>query len=333
MTTGPEASRLQNTSLLGIGAGLVAGVAAIYVGKLLELTDTQTTLVMPLVGAIPPAIELQIKSRRRNKNVDIARIQRGDLRRPVGLVVMLLVAAIVVLDTAAGAIPGGIVDLLNNLVSAGKIDVNTAKVVAASSGSVPLIVGMCIFLVASYASHYFAKRPYLWTATAVGCALAVRELVVLSFASTSVLPKSAIEQHFGSLPGFLVAEALFYLGILFICMVGAWLGTRYHDAFLTHKLARMQAKAERDAAKQHQSPPQSQTTATQAPTQDSNAPQNSAPKLVTPISRPNDLPSAPDNHRTSDPIKQIEKLAHLRDTGALNEEEFQAKKTEILSRI
>jgi hypothetical protein len=48
---------------------------------------------------------------------------------------------------------------------------------------------------------------------------------------------------------------------------------------------------------------------------------------------PNDLPSAPDNHRTSDPIKQIEKLAHLRDAGALTEEEFQAKKTEILCRI
>jgi Short C-terminal domain len=77
----------------------------------------------------------------------------------------------------------------------------------------------------------------------------------------------------------------------------------------------------------------SQTTQTQASAQDSSTPQNSAPKLVTLVSRPDDLPSAPDGHRTSDPIKQIEKLAHLRDTGALTEEEFQAKKTEILSRI
>jgi Short C-terminal domain len=31
--------------------------------------------------------------------------------------------------------------------------------------------------------------------------------------------------------------------------------------------------------------------------------------------------------------EQIEKLAHLRDAGALTDEEFQAKKTEILGRI
>jgi hypothetical protein len=333
MSTEPAALRLQDTSLLGIGAGLVAGVAAICVAKLLGFDDTQTTLVMPLVSAVPPALELQIKSRRRNKNVDIARIQRGDLRRPVGLVVMLLAAAIVLLDTAAGAIPSGIGVLLQHLVSAGKIDINTAKVVAAPLGVVPLIVGMCIFLVASYASHYFAKRPYLWTATAVGCALGIRELVVLSFASTSMLPKSAIEETYGSLSGFLVAEVLGYLIILFICMVGAWLGTRYHDEFLAHKLARMQAKAAREAAKQHQSTLPSQTTATQASAQDSNVPQNSAPELVTFVSQPNDLPSAPDNPRTSDPLKQIEKLARLRDAGVLTEEEFQAKKTEILVRI
>jgi hypothetical protein len=116
-------------------------------------------------------------------------------------------------------------------------------------------------------------------------------------------------------------------------MVGVWFGRRYHDAFLAKKLARMEGKAAREAAKQHESSLQSQTTATQASAQDSNAPQNSAPKLVTLISRPSDLPSAPDNHRTSDPFMEIEKLAHLRETGALTEEEFQAKKTEVLCRI
>jgi hypothetical protein len=157
--------------------------------------------------------------------------------------------------------------------------------------------------------------------------------VVLSFASTSVLPKSAIEENFGSLPGTLVAVAVGYLGFLFICLVGAWLGRRYHDEFLAQKLARMQAKAARKAAKQHQSTLPSQTTTTQASAQDSNAPQNSAPELLTLVSQPNDPPSGPDNPRTSDPIKQIEKLARLRDAGALTEEEFQAKKTEILCRI
>ncbi len=332
MTTGPAASRLQDNSLLGIGAGLVAVVAAGSVCNLAGFSQATTTSVMALAISVPAAVELQIKSRRRDTNVDIARIHRGELRRPVGLVVMLLAAAILLLDSASGAMMAGISTALNSLVAAGKIDISTAKMVSPLVGIQPVILGMCLFLVASYASHYFAKRPYLWTATAVGCALAIRELVVLGLGSVSAI-KSVIKDIAGSLAGLLVAEVLAYLGILFICMVGAWLGRRYHDEFLTKKLARMEGKAARKAAKQHQSTPQSQTTATQASAQDSNAPQNSAPKLMTLMSRPDDLPSAPDNHRTSDPIKQIEKLAHLRDTGALTEEEFQAKKTEILCRI
>jgi hypothetical protein len=51
------------------------------------------------------------------------------------------------------------------------------------------------------------------------------------------------------------------------------------------------------------------------------------------LNRPNDAPSAPDTHPTRNPFKDIEELAHLRKTGALTEEEFGAKKAEILDRI
>jgi hypothetical protein len=333
MTTGPAASRLQDNSLLGLGGGLVAIVAAGYVCKWAGFSQEMTTGVLASAMAVPPAVQLQIKSRRRNTNVDIARIQRGELRRPVGLVVMLLAAAIVVLNEGSATIVAGIAIVQNHLVSVGKIDTSTAKMVTTPlMGIYPIILGMCLFLVASYASHYFAKRPYLWTATAVGCALAVEELVGLGVLSARMF-KTAVKQMGGSLAGVLVEFAGYYLGILLICMVGAWLGRRYHDAFLAKKLAHMEGKAARKAANQHQSTPQSQTTPTQASAQDSNAPQNSAPKLMTLVSRPDDLPSAPDSHRTSDPIKQIEKLARLRDAGALTAEEFQAKKTEILCRI
>ena len=355
MTTGPATSRLQDNSLPGLGAGLVAIVVAGYLCKWAKFDPTVTTSVVTLAFAVPPAVGLQIKRRRRDTNVDIARIQRGELRRPVVLVVMLLAAAIVLIDTAFGVMGDGMKIVLNHLVSAGKIEIGAAKVVASFAGVLPIILGMCLFLVASYASHYFAKRPYLWTATAVGCALAIRELVLLGLRSTSAV-KSLIEMS-GSLAGLLLAAVVVNLGFLFICMVGVWLGRRYHAEFLAKKLARMEGNAEitypgagmknigcfeigpdannpppaREAAKQHQSTLQSQTTATQASAQDSSAPQNSAPKLATLISRPDDLPSAPDNHRN--PVKQIEKIAHLRDTGALTEEEFQAKKTQLLCRI
>jgi hypothetical protein len=90
MTTEPAALGLQDTSLLGIGSGLVAAVAAGSVCKWAGLPDPATTSVTVLAMGVPPAVELKMKSRRRDTNVDIARLQRGELRRPVGLVVMLL---------------------------------------------------------------------------------------------------------------------------------------------------------------------------------------------------------------------------------------------------
>jgi hypothetical protein len=333
MTTGPAASRLQDNSLLGLGAGLIAIVAAGYVCKWADFSQETTTSVLALAGAAPPAVELRIKSRRRDTNVDIARIQRGELRRPVGLVVMLLAAAILLLDSGLGAIMGGINTVVKDLVSAGKIGTSTAEVLASFAGTFPIILGMCLFLVASYASHYFAKRPYLWTAAAVGCALAVRELVLLAFRSSSAI-KSIVREMGGSLGHLLAFAVVANLGYLVICLVGAWFGRRYHDEFLAKKLARMEGNAAREAAEQHESSLQSQAPATQASAQDFSAPQNSAPpKLVTLVGRPNDSPSAPDIHPTRDPFEEIEKLAHLRDTGALTEEEFQAKKTEILCRV
>jgi hypothetical protein len=333
MTAGPATSRLQDNFLAGIGGGLVAIVTAGYVCKWAGVSQETTTGVLALAGAAPPAVGLRIKSRRRDQNVDIARIQRGELRRPVGLVVMLLAAVILLLDSAFGSMMSGISSVLQHLVSAGKIEMGTARVLAPVVGVLPVILGMCVFIVASYASHYFAKRAYLWTAAAVGCASAGRELVLLAFSSSGPV-KSFVTDTYGSLGRLLAATVVSNLGFLVICLVGVWLGRRYHDEFLAKKLARMERTAAREAAKQ-QSTPQSQPTAMAASAQDSSssAPQISEPKLATLVGRPNDSPSAPDIHPTRDHFREIEKLAHLRDKGALTEEEFQAKKTEILCRI
>jgi Short C-terminal domain len=318
MTTGPAAGPQQDNSLVGVSAGLVAAAAAGFLCNWTgekELTQYVVPLAVSLAMATPPAVQLRIKSRHRDRNADIARIEHGELRRPVALVVMLLAAAILLFDSAAGFI---LTVIHQELTRAGGREIGIAKVVGlAFETFVPIILGLCFVLVASYASHYFARRPYLWTTIAVGCALAVRELVVLRY-------KSALGGLFATV---LSSAVLVYVGILFICLVGTWLGRRYHDAFLAKKLVRIEGKAARQ-----QFTPQSQTTTTQASPPDSNAPQDSAPKLATFVS-PGALPSAPDGHRISDPIKQIEKLAHLRDAGALTEEEFQAKKTEILCRI
>lgn len=313
MTTGPTALPLPNSSILGISAGALAAVAAGSLCKWAELPDPATTSVTVLALSVPPAVELKLKSRHRNTAVEIARLQRGELRRPVGLVVILLAALISLLDSGPGLVTLGIATATKGL------NGDIAKVLMGFGASLYFVSGMCLLLAASYASHFLARRPYLWTAIAVGCALLIREV------------KGFIKAMYGSSTVVLLAEAVCYLsGILFVCMVGVWVGGSYREAFLAKKLARTKSKA----PEQDPSTPQSQTSAaTHTLAQGPPAPQDSAPKLATLIGESKDLLSASDGHHTSDPVEQIEKLARLRDVGALTEEEFQAKKTEILVRI
>lgn len=313
MTTGPTALPLPNSSILGITAGALAAVAAGSFCKWAELPDPATTSVTVLALSVPPAVEFKLKSRHRNTAVEIARLERGELRRPVGLVVILLAALINLLDSGPGLVTLGIATATKGL------NGDIAKVLMGFAGSLYFVSGMCLLLAASYASHFLARRPYLWTAIAVGCALLIREV------------KGFIKAIYGSSIVVLLAEAVCYLsGILFVCMVGVWVGGSYHEAFLAKQLARAKSKA----PEQDPSTLQSQTSAaTHTLVQGPPAPQDSAPKLATLIGESKDLLSASDGHHTSDPVEQIEKLARLRDMGALTEEEFQAKKTEILVRI
>ena len=91
--------------------------------------------MLALAGAVPPAASLRIKSRRRDTNADIARIQRGELRRPVGLVVMLLAAAILLIDSAVGLMVSGISSVVKHLVKTGEIGINTAEVLGSLRAS------------------------------------------------------------------------------------------------------------------------------------------------------------------------------------------------------
>jgi hypothetical protein len=318
MTTTPAASPRQDDSPLGAGVALIAVVAAIIVCRMTGEQDVGKT-VAPLVATLalgtPSAVLMRITSLRRDPNLDIARIERGELRRPVALVVMLLSAAILFLDTAIGAMEGAIRGIAQQLILAGTVDGNTAFSVDRTVVIIfSMVLGMCLFLVASHASHYFAKRPYLWTATAIGVALAIRELVLFVFRS-----------GFGGVYTTLAAlEVPTYLGFFAIAMVAVWFGGRYHDAFLAKKLTRIEGKV----ARQRHSAPQDD----EALTHDSIAAQEPATKVATLFGSVDQL-SVSDNHRTSDPVKQIERLWNLRDTGALTQEEFQAKKAELLCRI
>ena len=84
-----------------------------------------------------------------------------------------------------------------------------------------------------------------------------------------------------------------FLALIVVCEAGVWFGRRHHAKFLAKKLARIEHKASQK----------------------------------TPLS------PAPQPSPSPDLLDQLKKLADLRHAGVLTEEEFQAKKMEMLARL
>jgi hypothetical protein len=282
MTTAPVALRFGQSAPLGIGASIALGAA---VGLLCPAADIPASLASPLVAGmagLPAAIELTLQSRHRDLGAEAARIRQRDLRRPIGLVVILLAVGL----SLAVSVVWTTIHIVRHHVTS-----DSAAGTPGSAAGWILAFGELLILVVLpfpfgwYASHYLGKHPYRWTSVAVGCA-AVYSLLMLEF-------KIDQHGHDSGLVKFFLALWLTGCG-LFYCLLGVGIGRNHQARFLAKKLARVERKIAREAAKQ------------------------SAPKLVTPV---------------SNPFEEIEKLGHLRDTGLLTQEEFQAKKSEILCRI
>ena len=244
-------------------------------GLLCTLVEAPPPVAGPLVagaGALPAAIEYSLRGRRRNVTEDISRIRQGELRRPVSLVVKMLAAALLLVDSIIGAIFGSV--MVGIAISDG-----TAQMLGWFATLVAAVGGL---LVSSYASHYLGKRPYMGTAVAVGAVFVLRIIIILLvFGVDPIL--AGLDRM---VEGFLI--------LLVACEAGAWFGRRHHDKFLAKKLARIEHKASR--------------------------------KTPPPVPAAQASPSP-------DLLDQLKKLADLKEAGVLTEEEFQTKKTAILSRI
>jgi hypothetical protein len=314
MTTQPAVSRFDQHSLIGIGTSIGAAVAVGLVCAQLHVVAPVASTLTAGAGGLPAAIEYSLRGRRRNVADDISRIRQGELRRPVALVVVMLTAALFLAEVIAE-----VIDHSAALPLPLWLRVETELVF------VGLIAGALAFFISWYASHYLGKHPYRWTVVAVGAVFVLVEATFAGPIHGLTWPELA---HFWS----------YFFGSISIMLnaslAGVWCGRRHHDKFLAKKLARLERKAAKEAAKRPHSTLQSQATGMQASAQGSSAPQDVVPIAENVATQPNGgPPSPPHNLATRDPFEQIKKLAHLRDTGALTEEEFQAKKSEILGRI
>ena len=257
--------RFHDHSLIGISASIGAATA---VGLLTSWVNAPTVVqgtVTAGAAGLPAAIEYGIQSRRRDTREDVARIQQGELRRPISLVVAMFAAALFLVDMTFSAAAAPFI--VSGFERGDRID-----------GTIIMLgifgwffVGGSAFFISSYASHYLGKKPYLWTAVSVGCAFVFRALLVL-VALGVLLPE-------------LFALFVIYLWYLGACLAGTWYGRRHHEKFLEKKLVRMQRKASRAAAASTD-PPASNATALQEPSQ------ASGPDLVEQLKMLGDLRDA-----------------------------------------
>ena len=222
MTEQPAASRFDGHTFLALGTGVGAAVAVGFVCYSLQIPQPiQGSLTGGAVG-IPAAIEYQLQGRRRNRWEEIARIQRKELRRPLGIVIPMFTGALLAFEQL-GIFSGG----------------GWGFWLAFSLG----VLGD--FFMASYAAHYLGEHPYRWTVVTVVCSY-LTQLVLLSVSRNVKIYEHVYGRGEAHLIATHVALGLGWLVTLGVCLAGAWQGRRHHDEFLAKKLARMQRMASRE---------------------------------------------------------------------------------------
>jgi hypothetical protein len=233
MTTQSAGSRFESHSLLGISVGMGAAVAVGLVCWAMQAPPEVYGPVTAGAVGLPAAIDYQLQATRRDTAADIERIHRNQLRRPVGLVVVMLAAALLAFEQIC---------------------------MFSGEGSglfwlAFLLAMVADFFIASYASHYLGEHPSRWTAVAVVCACVAQLLLLLLSPSRSVKIYGHLywrgEAHLGAT---YVGLGLGFLATLGVCWAGVWYGRRRHEKFLEKKLERVKRKAEKEAAKRQPTP-------------------------------------------------------------------------------
>jgi hypothetical protein len=191
--------RFSERSAAGV---LVGSIALVVTGALcgaLRVDPTVAQAATAGAGAVPAAVAL-VANRRSRTPEDVARIRSGQQERPIGLIVLLSAAALLIYDTIAGLVIG------------------IMMAPQPMSLILSLITTVPVFFGAAWVAKYLGARPYLWMSVTVGVAFVVRSFIIVT-----VLPGLG----FGDLVGFFLGLALvFYALFLAVALAGTWYSRR-----------------------------------------------------------------------------------------------------------
>lgn len=222
-----DASRFGDKTLLGVFASFVAALAVYGVALLLTHNETVASMFAASAAGVPAAVEYRLQSKRRDPNAEAARLQQGELRRPVPLLVVMFVAAVFILDSVIGAFVGGVYGALGAM----GVDIGVGGVFVWL-----LIIAIWSLLsavVAGSIANYLGAHPYLWITVGMVIAAAIRILILLSmrfWGGYDVDPTDAAVAMLG------------YVACFAVSLVGVRIGLRYRARFIARELRRVQRK-------------------------------------------------------------------------------------------
>jgi hypothetical protein len=291
--------RFDQRTLLGICASIVSAGLAAGLTKAIGLPDYwQSSITAGAIG-VPAAIELYVKSHRRDPEEDVALLRQGELRRPIAPVV-IVEALLLTIVYFGSSYPLFLIDVTNPWGRVLYIALTAAPIAAA-------------IVIALRASHYFGSRPNVWTSVAVFCATVFAPLVFTLRANT-VFPGSTATDlsKFVNDAQFTQLAMAWTFGkgvvLLVVCLIGVRFGRARRDKFLRRLLAR----AERKVARTKPVGPSARRAGSGV-----------------------DAKAAADDPQLSkpDPFEKLRLLAELKEAGAITKAEFRAKKAQILDNI
>ena len=213
MTTEPQSPSFRGASiaalLVAIPAMLFVMVGTLWALTLLKTdakgTDTVLLVMAPAAAALGVSICVSVDAARQRRAGRQSAVRSLDapVTHPTRLVVMLLAATILLLDTVLGVVAG---------VAAGRLGVMMEL-------ATYFLLGGFLALAAFYAAHYLGTHPCRWTAAAVGCAFVGRQIITtLLVASLHINMSRAV---------LLEGQTATFLMYLIVCVSAAWISRRH----------------------------------------------------------------------------------------------------------
>lgn len=214
-------------SYLGLAISAVLFIVCNFVTSLLHLPDGVGGTVSSIVGLAPTAVALRYRRERTDTRSDVEALSRGQLVRPLPLVITGFAFALFILDSLIG----GVIGYLGGLGASTEADAEFALVVGVVTVGIPGEIVAVLFM-SRYAARFMGQTPIRWLGVAVAGYLLMR-VVVLSI-------YLAIAPNF---LGLSIAEAIPYAivvaaGMFGICCLGALWARKRQLEFVASRLFR-----------------------------------------------------------------------------------------------